>query len=74
MTISEHQFLERAIELSCEGMRSGIGGPFGCVIVKDGKILVLNLPSDYNPRKNDYFTLILEKPHGNAKLLFYRRG
>jgi guanine deaminase len=39
MTISEHQFLERAIELSREGMRSGIGGPFGCVIVKDGKII-----------------------------------
>jgi guanine deaminase len=39
MTISEHQLLERAIELSREGMRSGIGGPFGCVIVKDGKII-----------------------------------
>lgn len=41
--------------------------------VKDGKILVLNLPSDYFPRKNDFFTQILEKPHGNAKLLFYRK-
>jgi len=39
MTISEQQFLERAIELSREGMRSGKGGPFGCVIVKDGKII-----------------------------------
>lgn len=39
MTTSEQQFLARAIELSREGMRSGKGGPFGCVIVKDGKIV-----------------------------------
>lgn len=35
----EQKFLERAIELSRQGMRSGTGGPFGCVIVKDGKII-----------------------------------
>jgi tRNA(Arg) A34 adenosine deaminase TadA len=29
----------RAIELSQLGMESGQGGPFGCVIVKDGKIV-----------------------------------
>lgn len=28
-----------AIRLSFETMRSGKGGPFGCVIVKDGKII-----------------------------------
>jgi guanine deaminase len=39
VTASEQQFLERAIDLSKEGMRSGKGGPFGCVIVKDGKII-----------------------------------
>jgi tRNA(Arg) A34 adenosine deaminase TadA len=39
MTNNEQQFLERAIELSREGMRSGKGGPFGCVIVKEGKII-----------------------------------
>ena len=39
MTNVENQFLERAIELSREGMRTGKGGPFGCVIVKDGKII-----------------------------------
>src|SRR5678809_660520 len=39
MTVGEQQFLERAIELSREGMRAGKGGPFGCVIVKDGKII-----------------------------------
>ena len=36
----EHQkFMQRAIELSKLGMESGQGGPFGCVIVKDGKIV-----------------------------------
>lgn len=39
MTISEEKFLERAIELSKQAMQSGKGGPFGCVIVKDGKII-----------------------------------
>jgi len=39
MTIDEQQFLERAIELSREGMRARKGGPFGCVIVKNGKII-----------------------------------
>lgn len=33
------QFMERAIELSVVKMREGQGGPFGCVIVKDGKIV-----------------------------------
>jgi guanine deaminase len=39
MTSGEQQFLQRAIELSSEGMRTGKGGPFGCVVVKDGKII-----------------------------------
>lgn len=39
MSEIEQLFLERAIELSRKGMQEGYGGPFGCVIVKDGKIL-----------------------------------
>jgi tRNA(Arg) A34 adenosine deaminase TadA len=39
MTNEELKFLERAIELSSEGMKSGMGGPFGCVVVKDGRIV-----------------------------------
>jgi guanine deaminase len=31
--------MRRAIELSLDMMRSGCGGPFGAVIVKDGKIV-----------------------------------
>ena len=33
------QFLSRAVEISGERMRAGDGGPFGAVIVKDGKII-----------------------------------
>lgn len=32
-------FLERAIELSREGMSKGEGGPFGAVIVRNGEII-----------------------------------
>ena len=32
-------FMVRAIQLSIENVRSGRGGPFGAVIVKDGKII-----------------------------------
>jgi len=35
----ENYFLERAIELSLRGMHNGCGGPFGCVIVKNGEIV-----------------------------------
>jgi guanine deaminase len=31
--------MERAIQLSIEGVQSGRGGPFGAVIVRDGKII-----------------------------------
>lgn len=39
LTKKEMQFLERAIALSHEGMQSGHGGPFGCVVVQDGEIV-----------------------------------
>lgn len=35
----DRKFLERAIELSMQGMTNGKGGPFGCIIVKDGEII-----------------------------------
>lgn len=37
--MAEEKFMNEAIRLSLETMRSGKGGPFGCVIVKDGKII-----------------------------------
>ncbi|HMU97580.1 MAG TPA: nucleoside deaminase [Chitinophagales bacterium] len=33
------KFMQRAIELSEMGMQTGSGGPFGCVVVKNGKIV-----------------------------------
>jgi guanine deaminase len=32
-------FMKRAIELSLENVRSGRGGPFGCVIAKNGNVI-----------------------------------
>ena len=32
-------FMQKAIDLSIENVRSGKGGPFGAVVVKDGKII-----------------------------------
>ena len=32
-------FMARAIQLSIENVRSGSGGPFGAVVVKDGKVV-----------------------------------
>lgn len=32
-------FMSRAIELACMGVAGGHGGPFGAVIVRDGKII-----------------------------------
>lgn len=38
MTMQKEQFMEEAINLSIKSVKSG-GGPFGAVIVKDGKII-----------------------------------
>ena len=37
--MSRARFMERAIALSYEMMEKGAGGPFGAVIVRDGKII-----------------------------------
>jgi tRNA(Arg) A34 adenosine deaminase TadA len=39
MNDRERKFLERAIELSRQGMQGGSGGPFGCVIVMGDEIV-----------------------------------
>ena len=39
VTVSEQPFMQAAIALSLEGMRSGRGGPFGAVVVKNGEIV-----------------------------------
>ena len=35
----EERFMQRAIELGLENVRSGRGGPFAAVVVRDGKIV-----------------------------------
>ena len=35
----DRALLQRAVELSRERMRAGMGGPFGAVIARDGKVL-----------------------------------
>lgn len=35
----QERFMQRAVELSREGMRTGEGGPFGAVIVRRGKLI-----------------------------------
>ena len=39
MTDLDLQFMRRAIELAQAGIDSNEGGPFGCVVVKDGEII-----------------------------------
>jgi guanine deaminase len=39
MTEQDLQFMRRAIELAQAGIDSNEGGPFGCVVVKDGEII-----------------------------------
>jgi tRNA(Arg) A34 adenosine deaminase TadA len=39
MTDRELQFMQAAIDLARHGMNNGIGGPFGCIIVKDDTIV-----------------------------------
>ncbi|MBK9215459.1 MAG: nucleoside deaminase [Chloracidobacterium sp.] len=39
MTQQDERFMRRAIELAREGMEENAGGPFGCVVVRDGMII-----------------------------------
>jgi guanine deaminase len=39
MTEHDSRFLKAAIDLAAENARSGRGGPFGAVVVKDGEII-----------------------------------
>ena len=39
MTEQDRQFMGRAIELAGHGVDANAGGPFGCVVVKNGEII-----------------------------------
>jgi tRNA(Arg) A34 adenosine deaminase TadA len=38
-TMNKEAFMRDAIQLSLEGVREGRGGPFGCVVVREGKVV-----------------------------------
>ena len=39
MAIQHEKFLKQAIELAVDSVRQGVGGPFGALIVKNGKVI-----------------------------------
>jgi tRNA(Arg) A34 adenosine deaminase TadA len=39
MSLEHEKFMARAIELAQAGVDDDLGGPFGCVVVKDGEIV-----------------------------------
>lgn len=39
MTVQDREFMTLAIELARNGVESNAGGPFGCIIVKNGEVV-----------------------------------
>ena len=39
MAMTNEDFMREAIRLSRDGVRAGRGGPFGCVVVREGRII-----------------------------------
>jgi guanine deaminase len=39
ITATDREYLRQAIQLARQGMEDGRGGPFGCVIVRDGQVI-----------------------------------
>ena len=37
----DYKFLKMAIDLACENIENGVGGPFGAVIVKNNQVLAI---------------------------------
>ena len=64
MTDTEKKFLERAVELSREGMLQLQGGPFGCVVVKDGAIIA----------EGNNQVLLLKDPTAHAEIVAIRNA
>src|SRR6201996_7606965 len=60
----ESKFMQRVLELAQRGMDTGHGGPFGCVIVKDG-IIVAEAHNEVLSSKD---------PTAHAELLAVRRA
>ena len=39
MTKEDTIYLQEAVELARQGVKNGVGGPFGCIIVKEGRVV-----------------------------------
>ena len=48
--MGENRFMQEAIELACENVRAGKGGPFAALVVKDGTVVAcgVNLVTSTN--------------------------
>jgi tRNA(Arg) A34 adenosine deaminase TadA len=62
--LMEQKWMHRAIELAENGMKSGHGGPFGCVIVKNGKVI----SEGYNE------VLLTNDPTSHAEMVAIRKA
>jgi guanine deaminase len=64
--IEKIKFMNEAIRLSRETMQAGKGGPFGCVVVKDGKIIARGanrVTSDNDPTAHAEIVAIRQACH-----------
>lgn len=64
MSTQQEKFMDEAIRLAKMNMENGHGGPFGCVIVKDGEIIA----SAYNE------VLTNNDPTAHAEIVAIRRA
>ena len=46
---AENPYMTEAINEALDGIRNGHGGPFGCVIVKDGEVVYEKWDHGYGP-------------------------
>ncbi|MBD2099758.1 nucleoside deaminase [Leptolyngbya sp. FACHB-261] len=63
MTDSNNPFMQEAIALSLHSMRTGKGGPYGAVVVKDGEIIgrgMNEVTSRHDPTAHAEMTAIRE--------------
>jgi tRNA(Arg) A34 adenosine deaminase TadA len=64
MQTAQEKFMDEAIRLAGSNLQNGHGGPFGCVVVKNGEIIA----SAYNE------VLLTNDPTAHAEILAIRRA
>ena len=66
--MTHEYFMEKAVELSLENMRAGKGGPFGAIIVRQGKIVgtgANHVTSDNDPTAHAEVVEMLARTWGH---------